>query len=288
MEPCPHCGRPLAIVPAVRLNAEARPNNYQGWQQPATFQSTAQSPISNLQADPAPPFGPAQGGLVPTYSQYERRAPARPATWESDFLVPLAQSAVWGIIGGVLSIGLPVFVNGWPWWTPLPAFVLSTSLAWWLISADHLRALWIVEKIINRDLDGDGQAGKPPPKPPVSMEVTHKTEAGAFVKMFRFDLHESITEALFQRWGREVLKNNDLTQALWVNRRRFIREAYTDMLDKLESAGLVQRAGSAKNAPYELTRAGRNTIRRYLLATHTHSLTHTDADFAPENQAGEG
>jgi hypothetical protein len=60
---------------------------------------------------------------------------------------------VWGLIGGLLSIGLPVFTDWWPWWTPFPAFILSTSLAWWLISSDHQRALWIVEKIINRDID---------------------------------------------------------------------------------------------------------------------------------------
>ncbi|NJO00083.1 MAG: hypothetical protein HC875_41200, partial [Anaerolineales bacterium] len=223
------------------------------------------------------------------FSEYERRQPARPASWESDVLVPLAQSAVWGAVGGLLSIGLPVFITGWPWWTPFPAFVLSTSLAWWLISADHQRALWIVEKMVNRDLDGDGQTGQPETDAPksVSLEVTHRTEAGTFVRMFRFDLHPSITESLFQQWGRQALKNGDLTQALWVNRRSFSREAYTDLLDKLESSGLVQRSGSAKNAPYELTRTGQATIRRYLLTTHSHSLTQADEEIDPTS-AGQG
>lgn len=276
MEPCPHCGHPLAIVPA-RPAYSYPAGNALDWPQEATLQSTTSTPL-----EPAP--------LVPTYSKWERRQPARPATWESDFLVPLAQSAVWGLIGGVLAVSLPVFVEGWPWWTPLLAFMLSTSLAWWIISADHQRALWIVEKIINRDIDGDGQAGEPEPEnqKSISLEVTHKNEAGIFLKMFRFDLYESITESLFQEWGREVLKREDLTQARWVSRTKFNREAYTDLLDKLEKAGLVQRAGNAKNASYELTHAGKHTIRRYLLLAHSHSLTRSNNNFESENEAGEG
>jgi hypothetical protein len=270
MEPCPHCGQPLAIVPAQPT--------YQGWRQPITFNSTAPTITAPLDAP------------APAYSKYERRQPARPATWESDVLVPLAQSAMWGVIGGLLSIGLPAFAH-WPWWTPFPAFVLSTSVAWWIISSDHHRALWIVEKMTGRDIDGDGHTGAPKPEsapPVISLEMTARTEAGTFVKMFRFDLDKSITEALFQQWGREALKNADLTQARWVKRNKFTREAYTDLLDKLEQADLVQRVGSAKNAPYELTREGKQTISRYLWHTHSHSLTHTYDEDEAESEAGQG
>lgn len=134
---CPHCGKPIALVPAGS-----------GWIQSHKFDSDAPSIL------PTPV--PASGAF-----DYERRVPARPATWESDFLVPLAQSVVWGIIGGLASLAGPMLA-GWPWWSPLPMAGLSMSLAWWLISSDHQRALWIIEKIIQHDIDGDGQIASPP------------------------------------------------------------------------------------------------------------------------------
>ncbi|GIK42383.1 MAG: hypothetical protein BroJett011_62160 [Chloroflexota bacterium] len=253
MEPCPHCGHPLAIVPA-------RPT-YHGWSQPATFQNAVQTPL-----EPAP--------LAPTYSNYERRQPARPATWESDVLVPLAQSAVWGLIGGLLSIGLPAFVNGWPWWTPGPAFILSTSLAWWLISADHQRALWIVEKIINRDFDGDGQAGAPEPEP-ITLEIIHKTESGSVKHMLRFQLPEGISQDDFYQFSRGItLEKRSLAESTWTGRGKlFSKGEYSRLLDDLTKAEVIRWRNKAAPAQgRELTKAGYLSFLAYVNArTHTHA-----------------
>jgi predicted transcriptional regulator len=175
------------------------------------------------------------------------------------------------------------------------------ELAWWFApAAGFTVGLWryfgglalakgllkIVETITGTENTGDDQADpKPQPQdPPVALEVIHKSEAGIFQRMFRFTLPETVTEKEFQWWATGVINRPDLTQARWVSKSKFSREAYVDLLGTLEDAGIIERAGKAKNASYSLTPAGKRALRQYLIVTHSHSLTRTSDNNDPDPQ----
>jgi hypothetical protein len=183
------------------------------------------------------------------------------------------------------AVGLCYSLN-WPLWVAPSAGV---SVALWRYFGGMSLAqglLEIVETITNTDLNRDGVTGPPPAEnKPMRFEVTVKNEAGLFLRMFRFDLPKEITPALFNKWAAGVLMRDDLTQERWVSNDDFVRVPYTRLLEKLEEAKLVYRTSPARNAPYKLTRHGKNVLKLYLQAvsdTHSHSLTHGGDNFTTE------
>ena len=93
-------------------------------------------------------------------TEYETRKPQRAATWESDVKVPLAQAALTACAFG-LGAGLVTWAAGWSWRVPVVTFTLVLTGAWlWRLRlVDSL--LWSIESVIERDVTGDGNIGKP-------------------------------------------------------------------------------------------------------------------------------
>jgi hypothetical protein len=131
-----------------------------GWQS-LMPRADAASPPPWLPRDVAPR---SSSGVAraPAFTEAHRTSPARPASTESDVVVPLLQSLITGVIVGLPAGTLITLVCRWPWWSA-PAIAVGVIIpAVWLhrLSA-HTRALWTVEKIIQRDVDSDGNIGQP-------------------------------------------------------------------------------------------------------------------------------
>jgi hypothetical protein len=149
---------------------------------------------------------------APTFTEAHRTSPARPASTESDVVVPLLQSLITGVI-----VGLPVgtFVAlafQWPWWSA-PAIAIGAVIpAVWLHRLGaHSRALWTVEKIFNRDVDGDSFTGEPPRQ---SFEMEVKT--GRTIQ--RFDMPGRLEQ--FYTLARGILRGKPFSEHEWTPQRR--------------------------------------------------------------------
>lgn len=136
---CPTCGTSVSIARLARVAARKVANG---------FASEVPSVI------PAPYTAPVPKTIdrQPVSSTSE---PARSASWESDFIVPLAQSVVTGLPLGIATAAI------WSIQAGVTVAALSWFSTWLWLLRDHNAQLWKIEEIFNADLDGDGQIGKP-------------------------------------------------------------------------------------------------------------------------------
>ena len=104
-----------------------------------------------------------QAQAIPPGAVVTTEAPARPASFAADLLVPLGQA----VITGLLLASLVTFAAArlgyggdlLTWWG---GWALAISaVTWAILLGQHRRLLWAVERVTGRDLDGDGKAGKP-------------------------------------------------------------------------------------------------------------------------------
>lgn len=118
------------------------------------------------------------GMLAQPGATLERQTPTRGQTKEADVIVPFLKSAIYGLVGAVITL-IPtlwgVICKGWAWYIPPMASgvisVLSFSVAWVALDKDARRTLWQVESWAGADLDHDGHVGKPST---VRVELTDK------------------------------------------------------------------------------------------------------------------
>lgn len=128
---CPHCGYPI----------------HTDWQQYRSYSNTVRSPLSS-----------ELPSSIQVASAY-RKIPFRKMELASDVLVPLAQACITGMMVAVLVTAcLPFFE--WPWFSGIYSGLFTTVIMWGFRLALSKNTLWIVEEIIGRDIDGDGQAGR--------------------------------------------------------------------------------------------------------------------------------
>ena len=113
-------------------------------------------------------------------AELELETPTRPATAHADVLVPMLQAAVsGGLAGGCVAAAVVVI-----WRAPVLdvapyAALVSvgvTALTWSRLLTDSRRLLRQFERLVGRDLDGDGTVGPET----LRVETVKRTEAGAF------------------------------------------------------------------------------------------------------------
>jgi len=98
-------------------------------------------------------------GGPPPGSEYSREIPkADLSTLEAGVKTPLAQAAITATVCGLLVI-LGVVFKSWPLAAIPTTWVIVFSLAWWVLLLNTRGLLKTVEKIVGKDLDGDGQIG---------------------------------------------------------------------------------------------------------------------------------
>jgi hypothetical protein len=104
---------------------------------------------------------PAQVGTMPP-AEVETTAPARPASFIADVVVPLVQAVVTGaLVAGVVTAIAASRGSGnlFALWGGLTLGI--SAIAWLVLLFDTRRLLWGIERLTGLDLDRDGTKGKP-------------------------------------------------------------------------------------------------------------------------------
>ena len=98
-------------------------------------------------------------GAAPAGAEYSREIPkADMSGVEAGVKAPLFQAAITATVTGLLVILGCVF-KGWAWVAVPTAWVIVFALAWWLLLLNTRGLLKSVERIVGKDLDGDGEVG---------------------------------------------------------------------------------------------------------------------------------
>jgi hypothetical protein len=192
-----------------------------------------------------------------TPSDIETSAPARAADIKADLLVPLGQAVVTGALVGGLGIMAAVKVrpgiDAFAVWV-IVAGLVATAV-WVYLLIESRRLLWTIERVTGRDIDGDGEKGKPA-LPPIQVEVTSGQ------KQVYLELPGK-PEAL-AALARGVLAGRPMAEDSWSGRAGpFSRSEFRQIRDTLIERGLATwRNPDAKAQGCELTAAGRAVFRR--------------------------
>ncbi len=198
-------------------------------------------------------------------ASYEKRRPTRPATVASDVTVPLLQSSISGIVSGVFG-GAAGAMAGLP--HPLLIGAMSGAaglgFSWIILLREHRQALWEVERIIGRDIDGDGHIGRLVPKPePVQVEVVQRDRLGRLRHMRWVNLPPFVTDDTLTGLAQAVLQNGRA-----FSRRKLDNvvspEAYGPIKTAMLGGGLLRHRGKGEQAGVELTGAGRAFLRQFI------------------------
>jgi hypothetical protein len=144
----------------------------------------------------------------------------------------------------------------------------TMGLTWLLLLRDHRAALWKIERIIGRDLTGDGVVGEPEPErqqEPIRVEVT---EIGrhARLRTMRFaTLPESVTDE-------DMVA---VAQTLVIEQCAFSRrglsdvltdDAYSDLVAAMLKGKLLKfRNGKNDRSGYALTPSGWALMQEYVV-----------------------
>lgn len=232
---CEHCGRENKI-PLHRIPTNA----YQG--QRANFGS----------------------GLPSSFSLAEYLQPARPAAVDSDVHVPLLQAAVSGFAIGLLSIW-PGWYFAWDWLTPMGLAGVTFAGTWLFLLSDHRRALWNIERISGRDIDGDGRIG-PDPEPVAPPPQIHRVEVteqrpGQFHRQY-FDLPAGIDYDKMKAIATAInLPGGSFSRPyLCATKGLLTQTEYNQLRQRFLAAGMVITSSNKT----ELTGSGRAMVKSYL------------------------
>lgn len=261
---CPHCNQPV-VVQLAPVRPAPSPILVSGWQQSKTMQSNVEMP----------PLQPPQITAVgPRVASYERRHPTRAASIEADLLVPLGSALIWSTLLSIPTVALPLFVEGWPWWTPIGCWTILSPLAWAMNSIDFHRTLWTIESATKRDIDGDGHIGQPQPEETtVRLEVTHKNEQGKRAKVSLPTLPRGVTLAMFANWCQQVGSGiSTPSEVDWAGRGKpFTKTPYRQFLTIMQDNGVIIKDGPASNSPWVVTAAGRRALPYWARVARNHS-----------------
>jgi len=167
------------------------------------------------------------------------------------------QSGVSGLVGGVLiGAGAGLAGVGNPWLVGLAGGALALGAAWGVLLSEHRAALWEVERIMGRDLDGDGRVGNPPPPSAVTrVEVSERDNGRRRIRYVDVPLSDGDLERL--------------ARAVLVRKARFSRRGLSDVLSQTQYADVYQAmsdGGLLVEIPgegNELTAAGRAFLAQY-------------------------
>lgn len=198
--------------------------------------------------------------MPPGIQSIERRTPVHPPTIGGQVVVPLLRAA---ITGGWVALAFVVIAvaSGWPAWVPVVVFLLVGLVVWcWHGLSDRL--LYLVESITGRDIDQDGEVGRPV----VHVEVSDLNE-----RQWRFMDLPGTPEAL-QELARGVLAGKTLAEAEWTGTGRpYTRNEFRDLRAQLLERGIVTWRNEKHPAQgVELTRPGRAVFEQ-LARTPAHA-----------------
>lgn len=254
MTVCPYCGKPIELVKgdALRLSLP--------WECVRDYESTT-------------PFSfPGSPSTEPAWAEYERREAGRQPTVDGDVRVPLAQSVVGGVFVGLLAIPPTVILN-WPWQVPFIASIVVSAVSWFTFIGEHRNMLWKVEKVLNRDFDGDGHKGEP---------IEHRTviegriDDGRNIQdlvLYFDDVPPEKVDLLFQA----ALGGQSLCEPAWCGKGKpFSKPQFVGVRDRMIETGLWAWVNPEAHAQgVQVLANGRVLMSRWraqFARTHAHAL----------------
>jgi len=208
------------------------------------------------------------GAAIKAGATYEKRRPTRPAKLESDVWVPVAQAAFSGVIGALLAgTGAGLLGQGWRslLWSGIGGAV-TLGASWFIILGEHRRALEEVERIVGRDLNGDGMVGSPSPGPrdPITVESVERDDKRRLRRIRYVTLPVGVTDGDLERLARAVL----------VDGAAFSRRGLADVVSGEKYGGISKAMlgggllgfvnGKNEYNGLVLTFSGRAFLRQYL------------------------
>jgi len=181
------------------------------------------------------------------------------STLEGDFLVPLAQTLVSGLLS--VSVAVPaVMLFGINW--PVGLFIASVgSLVSWKVATKNagLSREKTEEMSFYKASEKTAEISHAQSKNVVQLEVVHE-ENGLKNRMQFIDLPGQIGEADFAEFLRQISSGESLARINWVGQGKpFSRDTYDQLVTKLMAAGIICKAESGGK---ELTNGGRRAISR--------------------------
>lgn len=232
---CPHCG--------MQLNVSAIGG--ESWA-PAGFD------VHTLR-----PFHAGDGASAEAWHEATRTTPHGKATKESDVVVPLQQAAITAAVV-TLPVAALTAAAGWPVYVPVIVGTISFTASWFWLLKDSRGLLRVTERIVNRDIDGDGRIGDEPEiaKPSrVQVEVTERDPHG-YHRMRFLDL--PIDETNLQAFAKGILAGKSFSERTWAgDGKPFSQNDFAALRDKLIDTGYARWKGGERRMGTELTAKGR-------------------------------
>lgn len=196
--------------------------------------------------------------------EMSRTQPARPASLESDVIVPLLQALATGFVIGASSAPVAYFLE-WSWTTPLMIGGATVTITWLSLLGAHRKLLWLVETVSNI---GDPEPPAPPTPAPISLEVKHREPAGKIGRFQYIDLPKNVTQEMFVEWSKSVLNGSrSIAQSSWTgNGKLFSKPVYSDFVAAMMDAGILALKGQDKSQGYRITNGGKHALRSLISA----------------------
>ena len=231
---CPVCGTALHVSSVAEASA------------PAGFQTRTMQTMH---------FGSA----APNSEQvHERITPTRGATIEGDVRVPLAQASITAVAVAVPVALLTASGHGSAW-IPISAFGVTLTASWLWLLADHRSLLRTVERITQRDLDGDGRIAEQPVVKRVSFNAVEQTAAGHYLRSRRIDIPRGDEKAIAEM-ARGVVAGKPFTQREWAH--IYNRDEFNELRDTLIKLGYAAwRDSNDRKLGVDLIATGRYLFR---------------------------
>jgi len=201
------------------------------------------------------------GDAAPSLSQvHEKFTPTREPTVAGDVRVPLAQAA---ITAGAITLPVALLTasqSGSPW-LPLSAFGLTFTGAWLWLLADHRSLLRTVERITNRDIDGDGRVADKPVEVErrVSFNAVELSPAGRYLRSRRIEIPRGDERAVCEM-AQGIIVGKAFTQREWAH--LYNRDEFDTLRNTLIQHGFaVWRDNDNRKLGTDLTPPGRALFR---------------------------
>lgn len=238
---CPHCGAVLNVSGGV------------GTGDVKTFRT----------------LGYGDGGQAATWREATRTTPSRKANREADVIVPLQQAA---ITAGVITLPTAILTlaAGWPIHVPVIVGAATFTASWFYLLRDSRGLLRVTERIVNRDIDGDGRIGSVPMAEPqrasVEVSVAEPEHYGGRMSFMNFH----VSEAGLLQLARGVTGGRELTERTWTGRGQpfAVRAEFNEFRDQLIGRGYAQWVGRDHRHGWKLTERGAELFKS--LASRPH------------------
>ena len=185
-------------------------------------------------------------GDGPKEFEAERVRPGREPNLESDVMTPVLSTFVVLVFSLALSAYF-AWLNGWRWHVIIPISLVVSGV--YFVGYTRLlnRTLWITERVLHVDLDGDGEIGEPV----TELSAVIEQEDG-YTKVVRDKF--GLSSDVVRQWAKDATMKKTIAINAWTgDGGLFTRAEYENFLDRLNQMGFAENPSGKK---WQLTPTG--------------------------------